>query len=73
MQRRDFLAHAAFVAAGLPILDNPMGRRVQFPATSPGREEPLSRDLEALIPRLMNDARVAGLSIAVVRGGVVSW
>jgi len=76
MQRRNFIlwgGQAAFLTAvNLPAAIA-SGNRLQGSFTKDQNTEPLAKELEKLIPKLMEETKVPGLSIAIVRDGKLSW
>jgi CubicO group peptidase (beta-lactamase class C family) len=75
MHRKDFLlwgSQAALLTAfGVPEV---MASTHRSPHPSPNEaQEPLATEIESLIPKLMQGAKVPGFSIAVVRNGQLSW
>jgi CubicO group peptidase (beta-lactamase class C family) len=69
MLRKDFLFRCAHLCA-LPALvySNPPYRGLDNRS-----DEPLSRDLENLIPKIMKSANIPGSSLAIIRNGKLSW
>ena len=68
MQRRDFLlrsSQAALVTAfGLPV---------SYSASIQDQTTELVKELERLIPKIMSERKVPGLSIALVQNGRLAW
>lgn len=75
MQRRKFILWggqtALFSVAGLSSMANL--NRLHFSSFFDLTTEPLAKELEKLIPKLMQEAKIPGLSIALVRNGQLSW
>lgn len=72
MQRRDFIllsSQAAFLAA----LSFPAALSCGSSSTQNQNAEPLAKELETLIPKLMQDHKVPGFSMALIRDGKISW
>jgi CubicO group peptidase (beta-lactamase class C family) len=70
MRRREFLGRAALTLPILPLV-------ACTDRSRPGDSEVVSTtlipNLERTIPRLMEDAVVPGLSIAIIEDGKLSW
>lgn len=76
MQRRDFIlwgGQAAFLSALSISTFNASGHRLQYTPPQNQYPEPLAKELEKLISKIMEDAKIPGLSIAIVRNGKLSW
>lgn len=76
MRRREFLEKSKQAALGLsllPIMGCSHTNRKTVASNSKSGWSSLTDELEALIPRLMNDTVVPGLSIAVVADGRLLW
>jgi CubicO group peptidase (beta-lactamase class C family) len=68
MRRREFLVESSRAAVSLPLLP--------FAARAQGNRDPwetLIADLEKQIPKLMEEAMVPGLSIAIVKNAKLQW
>jgi CubicO group peptidase (beta-lactamase class C family) len=74
ISRRDFIVHGMGIGAGsalVPVLP-PLRVLTQPPRSIPGGPDDL-RQLERLVPELMNEAVVPGVSIAVIKNANVVW
>jgi CubicO group peptidase (beta-lactamase class C family) len=71
IRRRDFVSRTALGLPLLPLLA--CGDRDRGPAATAITADTLIADLERLIPRLMQEAVVPGLSIAIIENGQLSW
>src|SRR4030095_6378574 len=78
MRRREFIVESGRAAFGFSLL--PLvrrGERERRPISA-GREETtlwetLINDLEKQIPNWMREAKVPGLSIAIIKGAKIGW
>nr|WP_295921967.1 serine hydrolase domain-containing protein [uncultured Dyadobacter sp.] len=68
MRRRNFLAATGPVALAPFLYPLPA-----WPGDVALHEDQLTADLKVMIPKLMDEATVPGLSIALVRNGKLSW
>lgn len=76
MQRRNFILQSSriILLSGLGLsAATASGIYLKNPATPIQNTEPLAMQLEKMIPGLMEEAKVPGLSIAIVRGGKLNW
>lgn len=76
MQRRDFLlwgSQSAFLTALSLSSATASSILLQSCSQQGQNPEPTAADLEKLIPKLMADAKVPGLSLAIVRNGKLTW
>src|SRR6266850_7311366 len=76
IRRRAFLVESSRAALSLSLV--PLGARAQVNEKSAALKEDapggaLIADLEKQIPKLMEEAMVPGLSIAIVKDGKLSW
>jgi CubicO group peptidase (beta-lactamase class C family) len=72
MRRRDFLASSAQVAFGLGLLPVLGCSSTRKPNNSANRRAVIA-DLEAQLPKLMEQHKVPGLSIVVIQDGKMVW
>src|SRR5689334_16021714 len=76
MPRREFLVGSARAALGvslLPVVAWAQAKQGLAEADEQGPWENLIADLEKQIPKMMEDALVPGLSIAIIRDAKIAW
>ena len=75
MRRREFLVQSTRATLGFPLPLAARAQRNQISAKSKDsdRRETLIADLEKQIPKLMEDAQVPGLSIAIIKDAKLHW
>src|SRR5512138_2613306 len=76
MRRREFLvqsSRAALSFSALPLVACSRGNKQPAKSKDGPPENTLIADLEKQIPQLMKEARVPGLSIAIIRDAKLFW